>query len=165
MARNYENLDDFRLDAAGEEALLRAQTECTFIWSSKDGWPLGVIMSFVFHEGHFWLTASSHRGRVAAVRENDHVSVVVSSTGTELGHGKSLMYRGTCAVHDDEATKRWFFPALGDRRFPNDPEYRREFVEKLDSSRRVVLEVTPGERIGFDAVKMHPNAKMYGGKG
>ena len=55
------------LDADDETEMLDAQNECTFIWSNKEGWPVGVIMSYVFVDGKFWLTASSQRARIAAV--------------------------------------------------------------------------------------------------
>ena len=61
-------------------------------------------------------------------------------TATIEGDGKSVTYRGICTVHDDAQTKRWFYPALGERRFPDDDAYRAEFVRKLDSERRVILE-------------------------
>jgi nitroimidazol reductase NimA-like FMN-containing flavoprotein (pyridoxamine 5'-phosphate oxidase superfamily) len=161
-AKNFEVLSDYGLDAEDEARLFSAQTECTFIWSTKDGSPFGVIMSFVFRDGHFWLTASWNRGRVRAVGRDPRVALVVTSTGTPLGHGKSVTYRGTCQVHTDEETKRWFYAALAERRFPDDERYRAEFVENLDSARRVVLEITPTERIAIDLAKMHRGATMYG---
>jgi nitroimidazol reductase NimA-like FMN-containing flavoprotein (pyridoxamine 5'-phosphate oxidase superfamily) len=161
-AKDFEILSDYGLDAEDEARLFSAQTECTFIWSTKDGSPFGVIMSFVFRDGHFWLTASWNRGRVRAVGRDPRVALVVTSTGTALGHGKSVTYRGTCQVHTDEETKRWFYAALAERRFPDDERYRAEFVENLDSARRVVLEVTPTERIAIDLAKMHRGATMYG---
>jgi hypothetical protein len=113
-------------------------------------------MSYLVHDGRFWLTASSQRGRVAAVGRDPRVTIVISSMGTALGPQKSVTYRGECIVHEnDEDTQRWFYPALGERRFPDDAEYRREFVAKLDSPRRVILEVVPGERISYDGAKMH----------
>jgi hypothetical protein len=161
VSRDFEHLSDYGLDAKTEAGLLSAQTECTFVWSTKDGSPLGVIMSYVMREGHLWLTASSNRGRVSAVGRDPRVAVVITSTGTELGHGKSVTFRGTCMVHSDEETKRWFYAALGERRFPDDERYRAEFVRTLDSVRRVVLEVTPTERIAIDLAKMHTRADMY----
>ena len=52
------------------------------------------------------------------------VTVVVSSLGSAVEVGKSLTYRGTATVHDDDETKQWFFGALAARRFPHDEEYR-----------------------------------------
>ncbi len=161
MPRDFEDLTNSPLDAEAEQRLLAAQTECTFVWSTKDGSPLGVIMSYLVRDGHFWLTASTNRGRISAVRRDPRVAIIITSTGTPLGHGKSVTYRGTCAVRDDEQTKRWFYEALGERRFPDDDRYRAEFVRTLDSERRVVLEVTPGKRIAIDLAKLHPGANMY----
>jgi Pyridoxamine 5'-phosphate oxidase len=161
VPRDFEDLSDYGLDGETEAQLLSAQTECTFVWSTKDGSPLGVIMSYVMRKGHLWLTASANRGRVSAVGRDPRVAIVITSTGTELGHGKSVTYRGTCAVHSDEGTKRWFYAALGERRFPDDEHYRAEFVRTLDSVHRVVLEVTPRERIAIDLAKMHTRAEMY----
>jgi hypothetical protein len=39
--------------------------------------------------------------------------------------------------------------------------YRAQFVRTLDSSRRVVLEVIPTQRIAIDLAKMHTGATMY----
>ena len=103
---NYEDVTQYTLDDATEQALLEAQNELTFIWSNREGWPVGVIMSYVFREGRFWVTASSQRKRVSAVRRDPRVSVVVSSHGSRLGAGKALTYKGTATVHDDEPPSR-----------------------------------------------------------
>ena len=65
--------------------MLALQKECTFIWSNKKGWPVGVIMSYVFRDGKFWLTASSQRARMSAVQRDPRVCIVVTSTGTDMG--------------------------------------------------------------------------------
>ena len=161
MARNFEDLTHGALDPQTEERLIAAQTECTFMWATREGWPLGVIMSYLARDDHFWLTTTTNRGRVAAIRRDPRVAIVITSTGTPLGHGKTVTYRGTCAVHDDEQTKGWFYPALGVRRFPDDDAYRAEFVRGLDSAKRVVLEITPTQRISIDLTKIHPGAGMY----
>jgi Pyridoxamine 5'-phosphate oxidase len=163
MAENFEALSDYRLDDGVEAALIAQQTECTLVWATRDGAPLGVIMTYLARDGRFWLTASTNRGRIAAMRREPRVALVISSAGTSLGHGKSVTYRGICTVHDDAETKRWFYPALGERRFPDDDAYRAEFVRKLDSERRVILEITTTQRIGIDLVKMHRAAEMYDG--
>ena len=67
---NYEDVTVYGLDDDVEEQLLLAHNECTFIWSNKEGWPVGVIMSYIWRNGRFWLTASSQRARIAAVRRD-----------------------------------------------------------------------------------------------
>ena len=152
--RDYEDVRAYQLDATGEAELLARQTECTFIWSNSAGHPLGVIMNYVFRDGRFWLTASSQRARVTAVGRDPRVSIVVTSRGSGIATSKSLTYKGQCIVRDDEATKAWFYPALAAAVRPADPDAQSAFVRHLDSPRRVVLEVVPEGRIGFDSTQM-----------
>jgi general stress protein 26 len=151
---NYEDVTVFGLDEDTEEQLLRAHNECTFIWSNSEGWPVGVIMSYVWRNGSFWLTASGQRARIAAVRRDPRVCVVVTSTGSPLPRNKAITWKGTCTVLDDRETKDWFFPELaGALRGPN-TDAAALFVKFLDSPRRVVLRVDPVQRIGYDGAKM-----------
>jgi general stress protein 26 len=152
--RDYEDVTKYGLDQASEADLLARQIECTFIWSNSEGHPLGVIMNYVFRDGRFWLTASSQRARVPAVRRDPRVSVVVTSRGSGITTSKSLTYKGHCVVHEDEATKTWFYPALAAAVRPGDPDAAAAFVRHLDSPRLVVLEVVPEGRIGFDSTQM-----------
>lgn len=150
---NYEDVTVFGLDQSDEEKLLLAHNECTFIWSNKEGWPVGVIMSYVWRNGKFWLTASGQRLRIAAVRRDPRVSIVVTSTGSPLPRNKTVTYKGTCRVLDDAETKAWFYPELAAALRP-DPEGQAMFVKFLDSPRRVILEIEPTQRIGYDGAKM-----------
>jgi Pyridoxamine 5'-phosphate oxidase len=163
--RDYEDVTVYQLDQAGEAELLGTQTECTFIWSNASGHPVGVIMNYVFRDGRFWLTASGQRARVPAVRRDPRVSIAVSSRGSGIPSAKSLTYKGQCVVHENEETKAWFYPALAAAVRPGDPEAQAAFARHLDSPRRVVLEVVPEGRIGFDSTQMWrdtPDAAMKG---
>ena len=150
---NYEDVTGYTLDPTDEEALLLAQNECTFIWSNKEGWPVGVIMSYVWRKDRFWLTASAQRARIAAVRRDPRVSIVVTSTGSSLPRNKTVTWKGTCVVRDDQETKDWFYPELA-HALMGEGERADWFEKFLDSPRRIVLEVTPIQRIGYDGAKM-----------
>ena len=151
---NYEDVTVYGLDDDVEERLLLEHNECTFIWSNKEGWPVGVIMSYVWRHGSFWLTASSQRARIAAVRRDPRVCVVVTSTGSPLPRNKTVTWKGTCTLHDDQATKDWFYPELSAALNRDDPVRAKAFQSFLDSPRRVILQVAPTERIGYDGAKM-----------
>ena len=152
----HEDVTVYTLDDSAEERLLREQNECVFMWANKEGWPVGVVMSYVFRDGSFWLTASGQRLRVAAVRRDPRVAVAVSSKGTSIESSQTVTYKGRCSVHEDAATKKWFYPALVDVIRPDSSEaYKQHYVEVLDSPRRVILQVEPVARIGFDGSKMH----------
>jgi hypothetical protein len=65
--KDYEEVSDLTLSKDDQERLLHTQNECVFTWRRSDGWPVGVVMSYVWREGKVWLTASKQRPRVAAV--------------------------------------------------------------------------------------------------
>src|SRR4051812_30673311 len=147
---SYEDVTVYGLTDARRDDLVTTQNECTFMWVNRQGWPIGVIMSYVFRDGRVWLTASGQRKRIAAVRRDPRVSICISSAGTALGAGKTVTFKGRCTVHDDVATKAWFYPALAEALYRDRPARQQPFVEFLDSPRRVVLEVVPEQQIAFD---------------
>lgn len=150
---NYEMVSIYHLNPEDQERLLLTQKECVFNWCTKDEWPVGVIMSYIWRKGRVWLTGGIHRHRMAAIQRNPKVSVVVTSTGTALGPGKTITIKGKVVVHKDRETKEWFYPdfALALR---GDPEAAKKFHEFLDSPLRVVLEVIPDKFITYDGAKM-----------
>jgi len=154
VSENYEDVRSYNLDDDVLERLLAEQTELNFMWGTKDHWPVGVFMSFVWEDGRFWLTATTQRARIRAIQRDPRVSVAVSSVGTSLGRQKSATAKGRVVVHDDEEIKAWFYPALAKRVMPPIPAVQRAFVAMLDSERRVVLEVVPEKWITFDVSKM-----------
>ena len=63
-------------------------------------------------------------------------------------------------VLDDDASKEWFYPALAERLVGHlGPARVGEFTRFLDSPRRVIIEVTPGLRVGYDGFKMQAATK------
>ncbi len=157
---DYEDLTDYYLDDERLEQLLHAARECVLNWATSDGWPVGVIHSFVPGDGgRIWLTCAHRRKRVAAIKRDDRVSVVITSTGTKMGPGKTVTFKGRCRIHepgqpDFDEVKSWFYPALSARVHPKDEEARQVFAEFLDSPGRVILEVTPTWKLTYDGEKM-----------
>jgi hypothetical protein len=152
--QNYEEAHVYPLDPDVQEKLLQTQKEATFIWGPKDHWAVGVIMSYVWRDGSFWLTATRQRKRVAAIRRDPRVSVVVSSTGTDLGPSKTVTAKGRCILHEDQETKDWFYPALAAIVIPQPEKLQGAFAKMLDSEQRVIIEVVPEKWITFDATRM-----------
>jgi hypothetical protein len=159
----YEDLTPFRLSDEDCDALLRTQTECTFCWTTKDGAPMGVIMGYVWHDGRVWTTATSQRARIAAIRRDPRCAVVVTSTGVAQPPARTVTLKGRCIVHDDAATKAWFYPALAARIVTEPGPARDAFIAHLDSPLRVVLEVVPEKTISCDAMRMM--AESFAGLG
>ena len=151
---SYEDVSMFHLDSAREDVLLTKQTECTFMWTTAAGEPVGVIMNFIFHEGCFWVTCTRRRKRVSAVEKRPRGAVAISSRGTDIGVSQTVTYKGNALVLDDVETANWFYPALAARVRPESKETQAAFVDHLDSPGRVVIKITPDQRIGFDAEEM-----------
>ena len=150
---DYEMVSIYRLNEDEQEKLLLAQKECVFNWCTKDSWPVGVIMSYVWRRDRVWLTAGAHRHRISAVRRNPQVSVVITSTGTALGPGKTITIKGKCVIHEDRETKDWFYPDFA-MALRGEQATAASFAAMLDSPLRVVLEVIPEKWITYDGVKM-----------
>ena len=151
---DYEKVSIYGLDPEIQEQLLSTQRECVFNWCTRDQWPMGVIMSCLWRRDRMWLTAGAHRHRIAAVRRNPQVSVVVTSTGTKLGSGKAITLKGTCQIHEDRETKDWFYPEFSRHLHGENESEAAAFAERLDSPLRVILEVKPEKWITYDGTKM-----------
>ncbi len=155
---SYEDVSTFALDDEHEHALLDAQTECTFMWTTSTGDPVGVIMNFVVHDDRFWVTCTRRRKRVAAVEARPRVSLAISSRGTDIGVSQAVTYKGDAIVHESDDVKAWFYPALAARARPESTDRQAAFVSHLDTPGRVIIEIVPTARIGFDAENMFKNS-------
>ena len=148
-------------DAEREELLGKAR-ECVFNWSTKDGWPVGVVHAFVWRNGRGWITCGAHRHRVAAIRRDPRCSVVVSGVAAPGGPNGAITFKGRAIIHDDEATKSWFYPALArgpytglDGKLTQEQEAQASAFEKrLNSPLRVIIEIVPEKWIMLDSDKM-----------
>ncbi len=154
MADDFEDVSSFSLSAVRESVLYQKQTECTFMWTNRDGEPVGVIMNYVVRDGSFWLTATRRRARVAAIERDPRVAIAISSRGTDIGVSQSVTHKGIATVHDDSANKDWFYRSLAAAVRPDSESQQRAFIAHLDSPGRVVIEVVPTKRISFDSELM-----------
>lgn len=154
QAKNWEDVTSYTLDSEDELELLNAQTECTLIWAGKEGWPMGVIVNFIHRDGRFWLTASEERPRIASIRKDPRVSIAVTSKGSAVKERRSITYKCNAVVHRDRETLDWVLPEFADAMRPGEPDKAEAFRAMLDSPDRVVLELIPVTRIGFDSAKM-----------
>ena len=109
---NLEDLVSCALSPEREQELLDAQRECVFSWTNKKGEAVGVIVSYLNHDGKIWMTCAEKRARVSAIRRFPRASVCITSSGTKLGTGKTVTYKGDCIVHKDREVRDWFFYAF-----------------------------------------------------
>lgn len=157
IRKDHEDVTEFVLDSDRETELRQKQKECTFIWTNKLGEPVGVIMSYLeTPDGHIWLTGSEQRARFAAVARDPRTCIVITSTGTDMGSGKTVTYKGRTILHDkgDRKIKDWFYAAFAEKQKSDMGQAKvRQFIRLLDSPRRVVMEFIPSKKIAFDGDK------------
>ncbi len=155
--RDIEDLRGTSLSSADQDELLTAQTECTVAYSSREGWPAAVVMSFLRRDGRFWLTAVAGRDHLESLRADPRLTLVVDNRGTGLPGRRMLAVQAAAVVHEDRATTDWFYPAFAERMAAGDPA---AFVRLLDSPRRAVLEVTPtGRQKSHDSRRIAGNGR------
>ena len=154
MSDSYEDLTECALTPELEKKLVESLGECVFMWANKAGEPFGVVMSYLPKNGKLWLTCAEARARVPALRRFKRASICINSTGSKMGGGKTVTYKGDCIVRSDRETKDWFYPEFSNRLRSDNPKAAEEFQKFLDSPHRVILEFTPDYSLSFDASLM-----------
>jgi len=151
------DISSIPLDVEREQELFAKQNECVFMWTTKAGEPVGVVMCYLLHDGRFWLCLAESRARVAAIRRDPRSCICISSAGTDMKNGKAITYKGTTRVHRHDApeVRDWFFEAFARRMHKGDNLQRiAEIAADLDIPERVVFEFTPGKAISYDGDKL-----------
>lgn len=149
---DYEDLTTMRLDDDALDALLAGGGECVFNWTTRDGYPVGVVVAFLYRDGKFWTTCAERRKRVAALRARPQSAIVINQ------NRQTASYKGESVVHapGDEGfdeLKAWFYPELSGLNAEPDDEYRQAFAKFLDSEHRVIIETDARLVVGFDVAK------------
>ena len=154
-AHDHEVVSIYGHSEEQKNELMKRAPECILMWATKDGWPVGVVHSFVWHDDKVWVTFASHRHRAAAIRRDNRVSVTVSGASSqdpECPRG-AVTIKGHATFHDDDETKKWFYRALSRKVSPDDREGEDAFYSLLDSPLRTIISVAPEKWISFDADK------------
>ena len=149
---DYEDLTSMRLDDAALEDLVTGVGECVFNWTTRDGYPVGVVVAFVHHEGKFFTTCAERRKRVPALRARPQSAIVINRKG------KTATYKGESVVHAPgdagfDELKNWFYPRLSQLDLEPQDTYRQSFAKFLDSPHRVIIETDARLVVGFDTAK------------
>lgn len=148
--QGYEDVTMYTLSGERERELLEKQIECNFVWTNKEGHGMGVIMNYIARDGAIWLTATRQRPRIKALQRDPRATVVISSMGTDMGPGKQLTYKGRVRLHEDQATKDWFYPAMAAIISPYPAPTVEAAIQHLDTPLRVIIELVPEKVIAFD---------------
>ena len=153
---DHEVVSIYQFSPEEVDTLLDNSYECVLMWSTKDGWPVGVTHAFLWADGKIWLTFSAQRHRAAAIRRDNRVSVNISSKGypdnasEDLPSG-AITFKGRGEFFEDDKTKDWFYRALSQKINPGNPDGEEFFYNFLDSPLRIILAVTPEKSIAYNA--------------
>lgn len=158
---DYEDLSGMQLDSDELAELVGDQGECVFNWTNKEGFPVGVVVAYVWRDGTFWTTCAARRARVAALSARPQSGLIINHGG------RTASYKGRSVIHrpgDDGWTdlKSWFYGALtsghGERGERPDvgADYNNnkdDYLRLLDSPQRVIIETDAELVVGFDTAR------------
>lgn len=150
--QNYEDLSGMQLTEAELDALVSPGGECVFSWTNKEGYPVGVVVAYVWRDGRFWTTCAARRARVPALAVRPQSAIVINRGG------RTASYKGDSTIHrpgDDDWSdvKAWFYAALSGTERNPDNLAARNFQNFLDSPERVIIETEANLVVGFDTAK------------
>jgi hypothetical protein len=149
---DYEDLTSMQLDDAALAALVEPGGECIFNWTNAQGYPVGVVVAYVWRDNKFWTTCADRRKRVPALKKRPQSGIVINRGG------KTASYKGDSIVHANgdpgfDELKSWFYDTLSGVASSPDDEYRKGFRKFLDSPHRVIIETEANLVVAFDTVK------------
>ncbi|MEI6496836.1 MAG: hypothetical protein WCO88_09200 [Actinomycetota bacterium] len=151
---DYEDLTEMRLTDAEVAELIGRGGECVFNWTTREGFPVGVVVAYVYRDGTFWTTCAERRKRVPALRTRPQSGIVINRGG------RTASFRGNSVVHtnadaDWKDVKTWFYSALSGTDRDPDSVRNRNFEKFLDSPHRVIIETPVQLVVGFDTAKFN----------
>jgi len=155
---DFEDVSVYTIDDERRDTLLTRGREAAVVWSTRDGWPIGVMHIYIWRHGCFWVTCTKQRKRVSALRKRPQSSVIAAFEDEQTVTAKTL-----ATVHEPgNEHEGWFFRALAERGLPEQPEAVRNagtegFVARLEGENRVIIQFEPVKWITFDGrrVKAH----------
>ena len=154
-----------QMDTASAEAILRTSTSGVLSLIGDGGYPYGVPLSYVYHDGYIYSHSAIEGHKVDAIRSNDRASFTVIGRDEVLpqlytSNYASVICFGHIHIVSDEAEQREALRLLGQRYNPGDePGLAREMSH--GAGRTLVLrfdiEHLSGKE-GIEAVRQRAHA-------
>ena len=154
---DYRDVSQVGIDTGKRDQLFEAQTEACVMWSTTDGWPVGVLHRFIWANDRFWITCASQRKRVPALTRRPKSCISISSEGTYLGGDINVVAKTLAIVHDvaeNPELKAWVYPAMAARQRRGDVEAQKEFTRRIDTPGRTIIELIPQSWITYDGNRL-----------
>ena len=146
---DFEDFTKMALGAAELDELIGERGQCVFSWTTRDGFPVGVVMAYIYRHGKFWTNCARHRKRVRALRARPQSAVVISNGD------KMASFKGESVIHGPQDAgwselKSWFYAALAGTDKDPENEAARSFEAFLDGPHQVIIETVPTLMVSFD---------------
>ncbi len=114
-----------QMDTISAEAILRTATSGVLSLIGDGGYPYGVPMSYVYHDGHIYFHSAIEGHKVDAIRSNSCASFTVIGRDEVLpqlytSNYASVICFGHIHIVSDEAERREALRLLGQRYNPGD---------------------------------------------
>ena len=139
---------DIRLTPEEQAAFLREQRKCALATLDQHGFPHVVAMNFIVRDGAFYMTSYGKAQKVANIRRNPKVGVMVE-TGGAYAELKGVMVRGDCQIIEEPETVADVLSWLGEGRTTSRPAGAARSAPK-----RVVLKIAPRKLTSWDHSKL-----------
>lgn len=164
--QDYEDLNGMQLSEDELAELVGGRGECVFNWTTREGYPVGVVVAYIYRDGKFWTTCAERRKRVPALRARPQSAIVINNGRRTASYkGDSIVHHNTDEGWDE--LKTWFYAALSQTESNPDDMGARNFEKFLDSPHRVIIETEARLVVGFDVQKFqaHTAAAIAAGHG
>lgn len=137
------------LDAAQMAALVGERGECVFTWSTREGYPVGVVVGYAYRDGTFWTNCAGHKKRLQALRARPQSAIVINKDG------HTATFKGNCVIHsrdddDWDQLARWFYPALASVSPEAGDPFTNGLLRFLDAPHQAIIETQASLVVSFD---------------
>ena len=139
---------DIRLTPEEQAAFLRENRKCALATIDQNGFPHVVAMTFVEHDGAYYMTSYGKAQKVLYIRRNPKVAIMVEAGGA-YAELKGVMVRGDCEIIEEPAAVAEIMGWLGEGRASPRPAGAARSAPK-----RVALRITPLKTFTWDHSKL-----------
>ena len=159
-----QKLTPYEITPERREFLLSRGSECAVVWTTAEGWPVGVMHNYIWKDGRFWVQCTTGRSRVAAMSARPHTSIIFAADDQQTITAKTIAHLHRAGTPHG----KWFFEAIGRLCLPLQmgvseitQEHIDTFIKQTDTPDRVIIEFEPVKWITFDGrkVKAHLNGR------
>lgn len=144
----WEDLNPFRLDQAGIDAVIDQAPGCAVTWVARNGRAMGVWVSHTVLDGQVWITTTGNRTKTLAWQRDPRTVAVFGVP--KLG---SVTLVGRVELSLDAELRRRFLVSLFPR-FDHPQGVYDIWMEAMDTEDRYVGPIVAEKYITFDERKL-----------